>query len=140
MTSLVQQVHHNSEEWSGVTLPLVRKIFGELMFQEFVSVQPMNLPSGLIFYLDFKYGTIVGFGDGDQVFGITSGSDADPSQGLYGAGRSGYSINDHVGTSVEIGQLSETSTGSITWKDVDFEPSLSSSLSNLKYFDYHCQT
>ena len=47
----------NSEEWSGVALPLVRKIFGELASQEFVSVQPMNLPSGLIFYLDFKYGT-----------------------------------------------------------------------------------
>ena len=39
----------NSEEWSGVALPLVRKIFGELAAQEFVSVQPMNLPSGLIF-------------------------------------------------------------------------------------------
>ena len=130
----------NSEEWSGVALPLVRKIFGELAAQEFVSVQPMNLPSGLIFYLDFKYGTAQpGFGDGDQVFGITSGSDADPSQGLYGAGRSGYSINDHAGTSVEIGLASEAgalSTGSITWSDVDFEPSLSSSLSNLKYFDY----
>jgi len=34
----------NSEEWSGVALPLVRKIFGELAAQEFVSVQPMNLP------------------------------------------------------------------------------------------------
>ena len=42
-------------EWC--TLPLVRRIFGELAAQEFVSVQPMNLPSGLIFYLDFKYGT-----------------------------------------------------------------------------------
>ena len=47
----------NAEEWSGVALPLVRRIFGELAAQEFVSVQPMNLPSGLIFYLDFKYGT-----------------------------------------------------------------------------------
>ena len=47
----------NSEEWSGVALPLVRRIFGELAAQEFVSVQPMNLPSGLIFYLDFKYGS-----------------------------------------------------------------------------------
>ena len=36
-----------SEEWSGVALPLVRRIFGEIAAQEFVSVQPMNLPSGL---------------------------------------------------------------------------------------------
>ena len=134
----------NSEEWSGVALPLVRKIFGELAAQEFVSVQPMNLPSGLIFYLDFKYGTAqAGFGDGDQVFGITSASNADPSQGLYGAGRSGYSINDYPGTSYEIGLASEAgalSTGSITWADVDFEPDLSSSLSSLKYFDVPLST
>ena len=78
----------NSEEWSGVALPLVRKIFGELAAQEFVSVQPMNLPSGLIFYLDFKYGTAqAGFDDGGQVFGITSGSDANQNGGLYGDGR-----------------------------------------------------
>ena len=47
----------NQEQWSGVALPLVRRIFAELSAQEFVSVQPMNLPSGLIFYLDFKYGS-----------------------------------------------------------------------------------
>ena len=47
----------NKEEWSGVALPLVRRIFGEISAQEFVSVQPMNLPSGLIFFLDFKYGS-----------------------------------------------------------------------------------
>ena len=65
---------------------MVRKIFGELAAQEFVSVQPMNLPSGLIFYLDFKYGTAqVGFTSGNDVFGITSGS-GDPT-GLYGEGR-----------------------------------------------------
>ena len=38
-----------SEEWSGVALPLVRRIFGEIAAQDFVSVQPMNLPSGLVF-------------------------------------------------------------------------------------------
>jgi len=46
-----------SEEWAGVALPLVRRIFGSIAAKEFVSVQPMNLPSGLIFYMDFKYGT-----------------------------------------------------------------------------------
>jgi hypothetical protein len=130
----------NSEEWSGVALPLVRKIFGELAAQEFVSVQPMNLPSGLIFYLDFKYGSAqAGFGDGDQVFGITSGSDADPSQGLYGAGRSGYSINDHSTSGFAIGTAATggaNATGSVTWSDVDYEPDLSASLSSLKYYDF----
>ena len=116
----------NSEEWSGVALPLVRKIFGELAAQEFVSVQPMNLPSGLIFYLDFKYGTAqAGMNAGDQVFGITSGS-GDPSQGLYGAGRSGYSINDFV----TAPQDASATSASATWEDVDFEPDLSASISS----------
>ena len=114
----------NSEEWSGVALPLVRKIFGELAAQEFVSVQPMNLPSGLIFYLDFKYGTgQAGFSSGQNVFGVTSGSDADPNQGLYGAGKFGYSVNDHVGTAQALTAIS----ASITCADVDFEPDLSAS-------------
>jgi hypothetical protein len=47
----------NSEQWAGVALPLVRRVFAEFAAKEFVSVQPMNLPSGLVFYLDFKYGT-----------------------------------------------------------------------------------
>jgi len=41
------------EQWAGVALPLVRKVFGQIAAKEFVSVQPMNLPSGLVFYLDF---------------------------------------------------------------------------------------
>ena len=59
----------NSEEWSGVALPLVRRIFAEIAAKDFVSVQPMNLPSGLVFYLDFKYGTKQGTADGSTAFG-----------------------------------------------------------------------
>jgi hypothetical protein len=123
----------NSEEWSGVALPLVRKIFGELAAQEFVSVQPMNLPSGLVFYLDFKYGTgQPGFSANSHVFGVTSGSDADPNDGLYGAGKFGYSINE----SISAPSGSSKVTGSATWADVDFEPDLSASIaSGLKRYD-----
>ena len=122
----------NAEEWSGVALPLVRRIFGELAAQDFVSVQPMNLPSGLIFYLDFKYGT-------DQtslhtnnadVYGNTSGS-GDASGGLYGAGKFGYSINDQITDELSIGAATGASaftTSSVSWSDVDFEPDLSASV------------
>ena len=44
-------------QWAGVALPLVRKVFGQIAAKEFVSVQPMNLPSGLVFFLDFQYGS-----------------------------------------------------------------------------------
>ena len=48
------------EQWAGVALPLVRKVFAQIAAKDFVSVQPMNLPSGLVFYLDFKYGSSTG--------------------------------------------------------------------------------
>lgn len=91
------------EQWAGVALPLVRKVFAEISSKEFVSVQPMSLPSGLVFYLEFKYGTqqpAIGTGAdsrfdvGDSVYGVTSTKNVDPSGGLYGAGRWGYSINE----------------------------------------------
>jgi len=44
----------NSEAWAGVALPLVRRVFGEIVAKDLVSVQPMNLPAGLIFYLDLQ--------------------------------------------------------------------------------------
>jgi len=122
----------NKEEWSGVALPLVRRIFGELAAQEFVSVQPMNLPSGLIFYLDFKYGTAqAGHTADTDVFGNTSGS-GDASGGLYGAGKFGYSINDQETAAQSLHASTVASgtytSGSVTWKDVEFEPSLSASV------------
>tara|TARA_R100000458_G_C8277595_1_gene253165 strand:+ start:2665 stop:4359 length:1695 start_codon:yes stop_codon:yes gene_type:complete len=94
---------NNSEEWSGVALPLVRRIFAEIAAKDFVSVQPMNLPSGLVFFLDFKYGTSqpgftvdTGQNQTGTVHGITGAAakDTDASDGLYGAGRFGYSINE----------------------------------------------
>ena len=61
------------EEWSGVALPLVRRVFGNIVAQELVSVQPMNLPSGLVFYLDFKYGTTAGKMTSGQSIGGDTG-------------------------------------------------------------------
>jgi len=88
------------EQWAGVALPLVRKVFAQIAAKDFVSVQPMNLPSGLVFYLDFKYGTNTGgFASGENMYGNVSTAndkmtlDEEVSGGLYGAGKFGYSIN-----------------------------------------------
>jgi len=117
----------NSEQWSGVALPLVRRVFAEIAAKDFVSVQPMNLPSGLVFYMDFKYGTAQpGFAttnssnvpstagyQNNSVFGVTNTS-TDPSQGLYGSGRFGYSINESSATIRVSGSFAAaTTTGSI---------------------------
>ena len=85
------------EQWAGVALPLVRKVFGQIASKEFVSVQPMNLPSGLVFYLDFQYGnTKAPFTAGDSVYGATGGNlpfGNTNTGGLYGAGRFAYTTN-----------------------------------------------
>lgn len=105
----------NKEEWNGVALPLVRKVFGEVAAKEFVSVQPMNLPSGLLFYLDFQYGTSV-FGRtiGDSVYGDTTSSAA-PAGGLYGAGRFGYTMNDITASGLSYTSASADSS-STNWE------------------------
>lgn len=88
------------EQWAGVALPLVRKVFAQISAKDFLSVQPMNLPSGLVFYLDFKYGTSQpGFAANSNMYGNVSTAndkmavDEEVNGGLYGAGRFGYSMN-----------------------------------------------
>jgi hypothetical protein len=114
-----------SEEWAGVALPLVRRVFGEIVAKEFVSVQPMNLPSGLIFFLDFKYGSNQpGFQAGDSLFGETE-VEGDPTGGLYGETPFGYSINEKTvdnlvggsgGAILEVNEVSDVR--------IEFDPNL----------------
>jgi hypothetical protein len=125
------------EQWAGVALPLVRKVFGSLSTKEFMSVQPMNLPSGLVFFLDFQYGADnkeapgKGFGPAAGVYGATSSmygdtnpaNAADPNGGLYGAGRFAYSINQFSAS------LTPTTSGSATWAQVQYANELSASIS-----------
>ena len=121
-------------QWAGVALPMVRKVFGQIASKEFVSVQPMNLPSGLVFFLDFQYGQDkeLNFGPAGDVYsspasmyGNTNpGAGVDPSDGLYGAGRFGYSINQFSASCDKV------SSGSISWSDVDYDADLSASLAD----------
>jgi hypothetical protein len=117
-----------SEEWSGVALPLVRRIFGEIAAKEFVSVQPMNLPSGLIFFMDFKYGNTKGdktalsslYGGTGAKFGRTDAV----SGGLYGNGTYGYSLpSQSIVTNIQ-----PTSVTSASWADAGFRPEYSASI------------
>jgi hypothetical protein len=43
------------EGFASVAFPIVRRVFAQLVANDLVSVQPMSLPSGLIFFLDFQY-------------------------------------------------------------------------------------
>ena len=112
-------------QWAGVALPLVRKVFGQIAAQEFVSVQPMNLPSGLVFYLDFQYGTSKdGYSAGSSLYGNASAegfASNDTSGGLYGAGRFAYSINTTSSAGVN------TTISNADWADLNFDSDYSAS-------------
>ncbi len=74
--------------FSNVAFPIVRRVFGGLVANELVSLQPMSLPAGLLFYLDYTYGNNVG----------TDGTDS-----VYTDGHSIY--NNPVGAGVRSGSL-----------------------------------
>ena len=77
------------EGFASVAFPIVRRVFAGLIANELVSVQPMSLPSGLIFFLDFQYG--------DQLAGVaTTGRNGN------GAGKSIYGT-DQVASQVTGG-------------------------------------
>ena len=116
-----------SENWAGIALPMVRKVFGSIAAKEFVSVQPMNLPSGLVFFLDFQYGTNKDpFTAGNSLYGAKNATGQFPFQttsttgGLYGAGRFAYSTNQFSASVASV-----NTTGS--WAMVGFDSDLSAS-------------
>jgi len=94
--------------FAAVAFPLVRRVFGNLIANELVSVQPMSLPSGLIFFLDFTFAgtdgtnTRMGFEAGTSIYGggvvgnqLTGGVNLDGKEGTSAQGpynlRNGYS-------------------------------------------------
>ena len=74
--------------FQNVAFPIVRRVFGGLVANDLVSIQPMSLPSGLLFYLDYTYGSNVGAQGTDEVY--TSG------QSIY---------NNPTGRGVQSGSL-----------------------------------
>ena len=81
---------------SEIAFPIVRRVFGGLVANELVSIQPMSLPSGLLFYLDYTYGSNVG-----GKAGVDLSSTA--TESTYRAGQSIY--NNPSGKGVQSGSL-----------------------------------
>jgi len=84
--------------FSNIAFPIVRRVFGGLVANELVSIQPMSLPSGLLFYLDYTYGSDVG---GDDVLESGSSRDLAGTDATFNKGDSLY--NNPAGSSVRTG-------------------------------------
>ncbi len=93
--------------FAAVAFPIVRRVFGGLLANELVSVQPMSLPSGLIFFLDFNY---------TDTRGTLTVADS-----VYGGGRIGSQItggfvdafDEHDGGFYNLANAYASPTGSI---------------------------
>jgi hypothetical protein len=95
---------------------LVRKVLGQIAAKNFVSVQPMNLPAGLVFFMDFQYNNARGDrAVNESIYGVTSGSGDLPRDGFYGAGRFGYSVNEITAA------VSDTPVDDVAPIDINFE-------------------
>jgi len=85
------------EGFASVAFPIVRRVFGGLIANDLVSVQPMSLPSGLIFFMDFQFnGARGGHAANDSLYGggvvgnqLTGGVNLDGDN----AEKSFYSLN-----------------------------------------------
>ena len=82
--------------FSNIAFPIVRRVFGGLVANELVSIQPMSLPSGLLFYLDYTYGSNVGGNAGVDL-------DSAATKSTYTAGQSIY--NNPTGKGIQSGSL-----------------------------------
>ena len=133
------------ENWAGIALPLVRKVFGTIVAKEFVSVQPMNMPSGLVFFLDFQYGNNKNpFTAGSSLYGNRNAAGQypfatlAPEGGLYNpANKFTYSTNQFSSSVALSGSntggtipVTAASTGSVvtaSWAEVNFDSAFSAS-------------
>ena len=95
-----QMAQGDVEGFAAVAFPIVRRVFGGLIANDLVSVQPMSLPSGLIFFLDFTFG---GTENDTDRLGFTNASS------LYGGGRVGVEITGGV----DLGGQEGTNAGSL---------------------------
>jgi hypothetical protein len=85
--------------FTNVAFPIVRKVFAGLIANEIVSIQPMSLPAGLLFYLDYTYGSNVG-GDAGTAANQYSTTAATTNE-TYTKGNSIY--NNPVGAGIRSG-------------------------------------
>jgi len=130
--------------FQSIALPLVRRVFGGLIANNLVSVQPLSTPAGLIFYLDYKYGSSKKGGvnnkdltAGGSVYGDPLGKSISSTGGLATGGH--YMLN-HSYSRYETtaSSVKAEASGTVTsYGDVGFDPDLSGAWSggNLYYVD-----
>jgi hypothetical protein len=79
------------EGFASVAFPIVRRVFAGLIANDLVSVQPMSLPAGLIFFLDFTFSP-----DNASGAGVFPRMGNSSGESIYGGDRVGAQITGGV--------------------------------------------
>tara|TARA_R110000824_G_scaffold1973_2_gene9636 strand:+ start:3783 stop:5510 length:1728 start_codon:yes stop_codon:yes gene_type:complete len=101
--------------FNKIAFPLVRRVFAQLIANEIVSVQPMSLPSGLLFYLDFDYdrNNARNFAQGGSVYGDRNAVNNQGYDGIGGQKTTGGFYDLNSGYSQRKFELSTAVAGQI---------------------------
>jgi hypothetical protein len=118
------------EGFSAVAFPIVRRVFGELIANELVSVQPMSLPSGLIFFLDFTVNNAkLGYGTDQSLYGggkvaseITGGIDLTNVTAANLSEAGPYALNNGYAAATASVTVATTMVSSGTYHGPDVDP------------------
>lgn len=125
--------------FQNIAFPIVRRVFGGLIANELVSVQPMSLPSGLLFYLDYQFGSRNKAG-GQKLDWTAGGSlygdQTSPGSDNLGTGGH-YYMNSSYSNRELTGTMAVAASGAATWAMVNYDFELSASVANstLRYVD-----
>jgi hypothetical protein len=117
--------------FQNVAFPIVRRVFAGLIANELVSVQPMSLPSGLIFWLDYRYDTVKAgdkskdFAAGGSLFGDRNSLADSKGEGSFYNLATAYSQREKITTASFSASIA---TASLV--DIGYDPALSASIVN----------
>jgi len=148
---------NDMQGFTNIAFPIVRRVFGGLVANELVSIQPMSLPSGLLFYLDYTYGSDVGgdgsshgvsYASGSSIYGSPTGKGIRSGSlavgGMYDLAGAGYSRVHNTNASLTLicsgaflgtttisqdGNVGMQATGS-DGKLIQFDPQLTNAIEN----------
>lgn len=149
--------------FTNVAFPIVRRVFGGLIANELVSIQPMSLPSGLLFYLDYTRGNNVGgFNDafthpaGKSIYGDKVGKEIrtgiEATGGLYDLAAQSYTrvhnsldlpsdfsfrgSYDELGVPVEDAVITVDALDSTSGKLLQFDPQVTADIERGALFSF----
>jgi len=123
--------------FQAIAFSVVRRFFGGLLANEIVSVQPLSVPAGLLFYIDFKYATVKAgntaddFATGKSLYGDQNAPTSEQASENLGTGAYyDYNVSFSRREIIDGDTFTATANTGTTAGDVDYDPDLADAISD----------